>query len=169
MDTGGAGGEGERHPAKANGQEAITFPSMTNSDFQPLLAASAATPAFRADLEAFMARQPATRIRTSPGNPRVKVLRAIAQLLHAEPSLAVDSVEIRAASGCADFVGGMQVTDADGATHAFDFEWNCEWKARQLGYVDYFGFPDQIRAAQEFDWQCFERWTRATVRATQPA
>jgi hypothetical protein len=138
---------------------------MRIEDFAPLLVQSLATPAFRTDLEAFASRQPATRIKASPTNPRVKVLRTIAQLLHAEPTLRVDAVEFRAASGCADFLGTVMVTDADGARHTFDFEWNCEWKARQLGYVDGFGFPDQIRAAEEFGWQCFERWTRLSVES----
>ncbi len=96
-------------------------------------------------------------------SPRIKVLRTIAQLLHAAPELEVDRLEVRAVSGCADFVGQMTVTDAESAQHTFEFEWNCEWKARQLGYVDHFGFPDQIRAAQEFDWQCFARWDRVTI------
>ena len=138
---------------------------MTIIDFKPLLAASRATDAFRPDLVAYATRQPADRISTSGASPRVKVLRAIAQLLHAEPGLTVDRVQVRGASGCADFVGQLQVTDADGDVQTFDFEWNCEWKARQLGYLDGFGFPDQIRAANEFGWQCFERWTRAIPAA----
>ena len=138
---------------------------MTLSDFEPLLAASRATDAFRTDLAAYATRQPADRIATSGASPRVKVLRAIAQLLHAEPDLTVDRVQVRGASGCADFVGQMQVTDADGDVQTFDFAWNCEWKARQLGYLDGFGYPDQIRAANEFGWQCFERWTRAIPAA----
>jgi len=134
---------------------------MTLNDFAPLLAASQATEAFRTDLEAYAARRHADRISTGGNSPRVKVMRVIAQLLHAEPELTVDRVQVRGASGCADFVGTMEVTDADGEVQTFDFEWNCEWKARQLGYLDGFGFPDQIRAANEFGWQCFERWTRA--------
>ena len=143
---------------------------MTISDFDALLADSRATDAFRADLVAFASRQPAERISTGPGSPRVKVMRAIAQLLHAEPDLEVDRVTLRAASGCADFKGLLVATDAAGDEHRFDFEWNCEWKARQLGYLDGFGFPDQIRAAQEFGWQCFERWLRiAAAPVSQPA
>ena len=139
---------------------------MTFPDFESLLAASRATHAFRTDLAAFASREPADRIRVVGPSPRVKVLRAIAQLLHAEPSISVDRVEVQAVSGCADFVGTLSVTDAAGTSHAFEFEWNCEWKARTLGYVDGFGFPDQIRAAQEFGWDCFERWTsRATASA----
>lgn len=142
---------------------------MTFAEFETLLAASRATPAFRADLAAFAAGQSPARITRAMGNPRVKVLRAIAQLLHAEPALAVDSVSLDARSGCADYAGLITVTDASGAVHQFDFEWNCEWKARQAGYTDYFGFPDQIRAAQEFGWQCFERWTRVTAASAQVA
>lgn len=143
---------------------------MTFSDFDDLLARSRATDAFRTDLAAFCIRQPADRISTGPGSPRVKVQRAIAQLLHAEPELELDRVTLRAVSGCADFRGLLVATDAAGDEHRFDFEWNCEWKARELGYVDGFGFPDQIRAAQEFGWQCFERWVRISdAPVAQPA
>lgn len=140
---------------------------MTFPELEPLLAASRATAAFRADLTAYAARQPAERITTSAMNPRVKVLRTIAQLLHAEPTLVVDRVRLQGASGCADYVGVITVTDDAGTVHAFDFAWNCEWKAVELGYRDGFGFPDQIRAAQEFGWQCFERWQRVETEHTQ--
>lgn len=142
---------------------------MMIADLEALLAASRATAAFRSDLAAYAARLPAERVTSSSPAPRVKVLRAIAQLLHAEPAIEVDRISVRAVSGCADFVGTLTAHDADGESYVFDFEWNCEWKARQLGYVDYFGLPDQIRAAQEFDWQCFARWTRTASRAIQTA
>lgn len=142
---------------------------MTIDDFDALFAAAAATSEFRADVIAYAARQPADRVTVGMGSPRVKVLRTIAQLLHAEPALAIDRVTVRAASGCADFVGTLVATDVTGVEHAFDFEWNCEWKASQLGWVDGFGFPDQIRAAQEFGWQCFARWTRVGAPVTQSA
>ena len=142
---------------------------MTIADFEPLLAASSATTAFRTDLASFEARQPAARISVVGAAPRVKVLRAIAQLLHAEPALTIDQVSVRGISGCGDFVGELSATDEAGETYRFQFEWNCEWKARQLGYTDGFGFPDQIRAAQEFGWQCFARWDRLAAPAVQPA
>ena len=140
---------------------------MIISDFDAILGNSAATSGLRADLAAYADARPAERIVVAPRTSRVKVLRVIAQLLHAEPSLAVDRVSLRAASGCADFVGSLVATDAAGIEHAFDFEWNCEWKAQQLGYVDGFGYPDQIRAAREFGWQCFARWTRVGTPAVQ--
>ena len=151
---------------KAN-REVISLPRMTFPEFEPLLAASRATTTFRTDLASYAARQPAERITTTAMNPRVKVLRTIAQLLHAEPTLTVDRVQLKADSGCAEYAGVMTVTDDSGAVHTFDFEWNCEWKARQVGYLDGFGFPDQIRAAEEFGWQCFERWVRVTAEPTQ--
>ena len=140
---------------------------MMISDFDSLLAVSQATDGFRTDLAAFIARQPAERITASTGSPRIKVLRAIAQLLHAEPSLVVDRVTVRGASGCADFTGAMTVVDPTGESTGFDFVWDCEWKANQLGYVDGFGYPDQIRAAQEFGWQCFQRWNRSSAPVAQ--
>jgi len=94
---------------------------MMISDFDALLDASAATTGFRTDLAAYANRQPADRISTGPGSPRVKVLRAIAQLLHAEPALEVERVTVRGASGCADFVGTLTVIDTAGTQHAFDF------------------------------------------------
>lgn len=140
---------------------------MTSHEFIPILEHSLASAAFRADLAAYEMRQPADRIRASAGCPRVKVLRAIAQLLHSEPGLTIERVEVTAVSGCGDFIGTLVATDSVGELHHFDFTWDCEWKARQLGYTDGFGFPDQIRAAQEFGWQCFSRWTRAGVPALE--
>lgn len=138
---------------------------MTPSDFEPLLAASAATPAFRRELLAFAAGENADRIEARAHNPRVKILRTVAQLLVAEPALAVDRVSIQAVSGCSDYAGTLVATDAEGTAHAFAFTWDCAWKAEQVGYRDYFGLPDQIRAAREFGWDCFQQWERAEARA----
>jgi hypothetical protein len=140
---------------------------MTSHDFAPILSRSCASAAFREALSAYEARQPADRIQAAVGCPRVKVLRAVAQLLHSEPGLAVERVHVTAVSGCADFIGTLVATDSSGEMHSFAFAWDCEWKARQLGYTDGFGFPDQIRAAQEFGWQCFSRWDRIAVAAAQ--
>ena len=53
----------------------------------------------------------------------------------------------------------MDVHTSSGV-QVFDFVWDCRWRAEREGYVDYFGFPDQARAAREFDWQCFQVWQR---------
>jgi hypothetical protein len=120
---------------------------------------SRATNRFKSDLASYLAGGRATRVKVQSFVPRVKVRRLLAQLLSAEAALEIEKVVIRGVSGCSDFVGTVDVeTTSD--THAFDFVWCCRWRAEQEGYVDYFGFPDQVRAAQEFDWQCFQSWER---------
>jgi hypothetical protein len=136
---------------------------MTFDELLPLLQASRATDAFTADVAQYAARDgEAARIEVTGRCPRVKVLRTIAQLAHAEPALAVDHIRVHGESGCADFVGTVSAVDVEGETHTFAFEWNCETKARDVGYTDFFGLPDQIRAAREFGWKCFQQWERTT-------
>ena len=43
------------------------------------------------------------------------------------------------------------------------FHWDCKWRAQQQGWVDYFGFPDQTRAAREFGFDCFRSWVEEEV------
>ena len=49
----------------------------------------------------------------------------------------------------------------DCSADTFSFTWCCRWRAEQEGWKDYFGFPDQIRAAREFGWDCFQRWSES--------
>jgi hypothetical protein len=86
----------------------------------------------------------------------------LTQLLAVEPALEIEQVVIRGMSGCSDFVGSVDVLTSSG-THVFEFTWCCRWRAESEGYRDYFGFPDQMRAAQEFDWRCFQRWERRHI------
>ena len=131
-----------------------------------LLDRSAATEAFKADVRAYLAHQPAPRVATTRLAPRVKVARLLTQLLDAEPGLAIDRVRVDAVSGCSDFRGSVVVEDSAGTTRMFEFVWCCQWRANQEGWRDAFGFPDQIRAAREFDWQCFEQWSDAASSAS---
>ncbi len=124
-----------------------------------LVHSSCATAEFKTELMAFLAGQPCERVKVESPVPRVKVRRLLTQLLHAEPALEIDRVVVRGASGCSDFVGSVQVNTTTGG-HVFDFVWDCRWRAEREGYVDHFGFPDQTRAAAEFDWCCFQRWER---------
>jgi len=89
--------------------------------------------------------------------PRVKVLRVLKQFLATEPDLDVERISLAGESGCSDFVGTLQAQTSSGV-RTFAFVWDCRWRAQQEGWSDYFGFPDQIRAAQELDWQCFSKW-----------
>ena len=124
---------------------------------EDILAESAATKHFQADVRSFMQTGMARRVEAQAFAPRIKVLRLIAQLLATESELSVDGVRIDASSGCADFAGVVDVMCEDG-TRRFEFVWDCRWRAQQEGWTDCFGFPDQIRAAQEFEWRCFRVW-----------
>ena len=131
-----------------------------------LLERSSATAAFKADVRAYLAHQPAPRVATLRPAPRVKVARLLAHLLDAEPALAVDGVQVDAVSGCSDFRGTVAVR-AGADTRVFEFVWCCLWRADEQQWRDAFGFPDQIRAAREFDWRCFEAWRETDVRVAQ--
>ncbi len=120
---------------------------------------SAATTDFKSALAAYLAGQHSDRVKVESRVPHVKVRRVLAQLLAVEPGLEIERVVIRGMSGCSDFVGSVDVETKTGPT-VFDFAWDCRWRAQSEGFVDYFGFPDQSRAAQEFDWQCFRQWER---------
>ena len=89
--------------------------------------------------------------------PHVKIVRLLTQLLEIERDLEITSVRIHADSGCSDLTGVVEVTCVDGARR-FEFAWDCAWRAQQLGWTDCFGFPDQMRAAREYDWRCFKSW-----------
>ena len=133
-------------------------------DLTPLLDRSHAAEAFKADVRALLAHQPAPRIATARLAPRVKVARVVAQLLDAEPTLPIERVRVDAVSGCSDFRGTVVVETATDA-RTFEFVWCCQWRADQEGWRDAFGFSDQIRAAREYDWRCFERWDEIGVSA----
>lgn len=124
-----------------------------------LLTQSRATEEFKFDLTRFLAGDRPNRVKVESFVPRVKVQRLLSQLLAAEASLEIEQVTIRGSAGCSDFVGTIDVHTRSGSL-VFDFVWCCRWRAQREGFVDYFGLPDQARAAQEFDWRCFEKWER---------
>jgi len=128
---------------------------------ETVVATSKATPNFKTDVLSFVAGEKVERVKLESYVPRVKVRRLLTQLLVAEPALEIERVIIRGVSGCSDFVGSVDVETTSG-THVFEFTWCCRWRAENEGYVDFFGFPDQMRAAQEFDWRCFRRWERSS-------
>lgn len=132
-------------------------------NLRDLLARSAATPEFRDAVETFLHDgRPSERVHFGPYAPPVKVARTLAQLLVASPELPVERVEIDGASGCEFFRGAMRVVTAEGERRV-RFHWDCRWKAIQNGWTDYFGFPDQIRAARECDHDCFRVWEASPV------
>ena len=131
----------------------------TLRELEQILAKSRAADPFKADVRAFCATGKATRIRIDGYIPPVKVQRLIKQMLSSEPELPIERIAVQGASGCSDFVGTVELRTVS-VTHVYDFGWCCRWRAIEEGWTDYFGFPDQIRAAQEFDWRCFHTWKR---------
>jgi hypothetical protein len=127
-------------------------------DLLPYLDAAAAHPEFKRELREFVRGGDAPRIELEGHAPRVKVQRVLTQLFHDQPGLSVERVRLRASSGCSDFTGEIVAVTSDDIEHRFTFTWCCSWKAEQQGWKDCYGFWDQMRAAREFGWRCFQKW-----------
>jgi hypothetical protein len=133
--------------------------TLTTPALETFLDRSAAAPPFKDAVRTYAeSRSPSERIRANAGAPPVKVLRVITKLLEEFPDEPIEAVEISASSGCSDFRGTLSVRGGNVGT--IRFAWDCAWKARQVGYKGFLGFPDQHRAAAEFGHDCFEVFTR---------
>lgn len=118
---------------------------------------SAATPDFKGAVRSLLARTRGPLITSARPIPYIKLVRLVTQLLDAERDLEIASVRVFADSGCSDLTGVVDVDCVEGPRR-FSFSWDCAWRARQMGWTDCFGFPDQMRAVREFDWRCFKSW-----------
>jgi hypothetical protein len=136
------------------------------SELEQILAQSRAAEDFKHAVRGYSSRNPSAHIEVDGHAPSVKVRRLLAHILATEAHLPIERVSLRGRSGCSDFVGTVRV-HAGNETHVFEFVWDCRWRAEQEGWTDCFGLPDQIRAAREYDWRCFERWE--LVSAGEPA
>lgn len=135
---------------------------------QTFLQCSRATEPFREALAAFLRDGRASeRIGFSGRSPAIKVERTLTKLLKAYPELAIERVEIDGASGCEYYRGTVTVFTA-GEERRIRFHWDCKWKAQREGWTDYFGFPDQARAAREFGYDCFRSWEEEGVLQADP-
>jgi hypothetical protein len=140
--------------------------SETVLTLNEIIERSSALDAFKAELLALAANQtPSNIIQFNPGAPKVKVLRTLMKLLETYPSLRIEQVRLAATSGCSDFTGQLGVNN--GAL-TINFIWDCAWRATQQGYTDAFGFPDQIRAAREFNYQCFQTFEEVSNNSAPP-
>jgi hypothetical protein len=129
------------------------------------LEASSVMPSFREALLAFLeSGAPNERISFAPYSPPVKVERTLTKLLEVHSDLAIERVEIDGRSGCEFYRGHLEIHTADSVRHV-RFHWDCKWRAQQEGWSDYFGFPDQIRAARECGYDCFREWAEVTPAA----
>ncbi|HET7463824.1 MAG TPA: hypothetical protein VFJ82_21390 [Longimicrobium sp.] len=129
-----------------------------------MLERSSATEPFRDALERFLRDgRPNERITFNRDCPPVKVERWLTKALEEYPQLHIESIDMRALSGCEYFRGHAEVhTPAE--VRRVSFHWDCRWKAQELGWNDYFGYPDQIRAARECGHDCFRVWNEEEVR-----
>jgi hypothetical protein len=123
------------------------------------LEASAAVPAFRQAVRAFAATSQSNDLITFPRYaPAIKVERTLTKILESYPDLPIESVAIDGRSGCEFFRGEAIIRTSTDERRVY-FHWDCRWKALQLGWTDYWGYPDQVRAAQELGYDCFRGWT----------
>lgn len=129
---------------------------------------SQATAAFREAVAHFLRTgQPSPAIQFSSRLPPVKIERTLTKIIEAYPDLPLERVEIDGTSGC-EFFRGTATLRAAGEERRVEFNWDCRWKAMQVGWTDYFGLPDQIRAAREFGYDCFRVWTEQRTAAYSP-
>ena len=127
-----------------------------------LLDRSSVTSDFREALSDFArSGRPNDRVVFDPYSPSVKVERTLSKMLQLYPELEIDAVEIEGSSGC-EFYRGRLVIRTPQGERAVNFRWDCRWRAQKEGWVDYFGFPDQMRAAREFGYDCFQEWEELT-------
>ncbi|MGI8906053.1 MAG: hypothetical protein ACR2IE_06140 [Candidatus Sumerlaeaceae bacterium] len=129
------------------------------NDLKTLLDQSSATENFKQAVQDLQTGRNHPAIQYNRGVPPVKALRAISKLLEDASNEAIDSVVLQGRSGCSDFEGTIQV---NGGAMEYAFVWDCAWRAEQEGLRDHWGSPDQIRAAREFGYQCFQQFTRTS-------
>lgn len=123
-----------------------------------LLERSRASDDFRHSVTSFVRENRANdRVTFDPYSPPVKVERTLTKLLEEHPELEIERVEIDGASGCEFYRGELRIHTSEGV-RSVRFHWDCKWRALQEGWTDYFGFPDQARAAREFGHDCFRTW-----------
>ena len=124
-----------------------------------ILNRSRASAGFKSDVARFVRDGAAPRIELARPAPTVTVERLLLHLLESEPDLEIESVRVHGRSGCSDFRGVARIETRHGV-FGYEFTWCCRWRAETEGLKDFFGFPDQIRAASEFGWRCFKEWRR---------
>lgn len=126
--------------------------STTVQPLETILAVSAATESFKQAVLAYRDGHAQDCIKANAGAPPVKVLRFLSKLLEACPETPINSVRIEGFSGCSNFTGRATVEPGE---INIKFDWDCRWKAHEMGWRDMFGMPDQTRAAREMGYQCF--------------
>ncbi|MCA9732445.1 MAG: hypothetical protein H6696_13070 [Deferribacteres bacterium] len=134
--------------------ETRTIDNITIHSLHDLLGRSKATEAFKEAVREFVKKpEPNSHIQFGFGTPALKVFRSIMKLLETHPEIIIEAVVVGGHSGCANFIGTIEV-QPDG--RKFGFNWNCQWRARENDVKNAWGMPDQIKAAYDFGYQCFQ-------------
>lgn len=129
-----------------------------------MLSRSEVTASFKDAVQNFLASGRANeQLAFSSGCPPVKIERTLIKVLESYGHLPIASVHIDGRSGCEYFRGELTLRTV-AEERSVHFNWDCKWKATELGWTDYFGFPDQMRAAREFGYECFRSWKEQAVR-----
>ncbi len=128
---------------------------MSETKLKTLLGNSEASEAFKSAVRDFADGKESQLIKYSLGSPKVKVQRVLMKLLEAYRTEQISEVNIQGASSCSGYVGTL--TFGPNQTK-ISFNWDCEWRARQEGFKTWYGAPDQIKAASQFGYQCFEKF-----------
>lgn len=124
---------------------------------------SRATESFQAAVKEFLRTgRPNPGVEFDPRHPPVKVERTLTKILEHYADAPIERVELDASSGCEFFRGVATVQSAEGERRV-RFYWDCRWRAEEEGWTDFFGFPDQARAAREFGYDCFRDWNEEAV------
>lgn len=139
----------------------MTSENPTRRETTEILAVSAATERFKQAVHDLEAGRPQDAISHNRQTPPVKALRVALKVLEEHPDEPIDALRIEARSNCSALIGEAAISPGAWRVR---FEWDCAWRAETLGWRDAFGFPDQIRAAREYGYQCFR-----TFESERPA
>lgn len=129
----------------------------TVRSLEELLDASRASAEFKDAVEKLAANQSQNRVSGNGVIPPIKLLRFVMKMLEQHPETPFESVHIEGESSCSGFSGHATAQPGD---QYFAYDWDCAWRAREEGWSDAYGDPDQIRAARTLGYQCFRRFEK---------
>ncbi len=129
--------------------------SIQDKKLEELLKLSKATPLFKQAVQEFLEGKETDLIIHVRNSPGIKIIRVLMKLLEEYPDVEITDVNIQGVSSCSAFSGTLTFGPVD---FKIQFNWDCSWRAEQEGYQTWFGHPDQVKAAQVFGYQCFEKF-----------
>lgn len=122
---------------------------------EELLDRSQATQSFQKAVRLYFENKPQQAIQVTGRSPVIKVQRTLVQLLEQFPDERIESVVIDGQSGCANYTGTLMIMPSQ---MQILFDWDCSWKAREEGFIDFLGLPNQAEAVRQFGYRCFRKF-----------